>query len=100
MNLELKRGNLIYASLTQPPLEVIEDQDDLMEVIVRCPNCGQPTPFGLTRMISGYIGCDNDFKGGSCYFDDLMPRVMQAKRTGDPKYKFGPMYSIEEEKNG
>lgn len=75
----MRIGNVIIASLTQPPLEILEDHEDEMEVIVKCPNCGQPTPYGLTRMISGYIGCDNTYKGGRCYFDDLMPRILALK---------------------
>lgn len=76
---KLMQDGVIFASLTQPPLEIIEDHEDLMEVIVRCPNCGQPTPYGTTRMISGYIGCDNPYKGGICYWDDLLPRTMKDR---------------------
>lgn len=85
----MKRGGKIYASFTSPPLIVLEDNQDLMEVVVKCPNCGQPTKYGETRMISGYIGCDNKYRGKECYFDDLMPRILEAKeRTEkDPELK-------------
>lgn len=60
----------------------LETKDE-MDIIVHCNNCGQPTEYGKTRMISGFVGCDNkiiiDGKEIECYFDDLMPRVLKYK---------------------
>lgn len=62
-------------------MEVLEHNSDLMKMIVRCNNCGQPTEYGKTRMCSGFVGCDNkiniDGKLKQCYFEDLMPRVIK-----------------------
>ena len=62
-------------------MELIQDNEDIMKRIVRCNNCGQPTEYGKTRMISGFVGCDNKIningKEIQCYFEDLMPRVMK-----------------------
>ena len=72
------------------PLEVITDNDDDMLVIVKCPNCGQPTEYGYTRMISGFIGCDNLLDDGrECYFGDLQPRVMDLKENQHARYVAG-----------
>ena len=64
-------------------MEVLQENDDEMEMIVRCNNCGKPTKYGKTRMINGFVGCDNkiiiDGKEKECYFDDLMPRVIKSK---------------------
>lgn len=62
---------------------IVENNDDEMEMVVICNNCGMPTKYGQTRMCSGFVGCDNkivvDGKEIECYFDDLMPRVMRYK---------------------
>jgi len=64
-------------------MEVLEENDDEMEMILRCNNCGKPTKYGETRMCSGFVGCDNKImvngKEVECYFDDLMPRVLAYK---------------------
>ena len=81
-------------------MEILEYSDDEMEMIVRCNNCGQPTKYGETRMISGFVGCDNkiivDGKEVECYFDDLAPRVMKCHDTDDPTlrnlYTTGKLY--------
>lgn len=77
----------------------LETKDE-MDVIVRCNNCGQPTEYGKTRMISGFVGCDNkmiiDGKEVECYFEDLMPRVRKCHDSADPTlyelYRQGKMY--------
>lgn len=65
-------------------MEVVEYNEDMMEMIVRCNNCGKPTKYGETRMINGFVGCDNKInirgKEIECYFEDLMPRVIEAKK--------------------
>lgn len=77
-------------------LEILEYNDDEMEMIVRCNNCGQPTKYGETRMCSGFIGCDNKIsindKEVECYFDDLMPRIMEYKNNQYDKYREGKVY--------
>lgn len=64
-------------------MEVLEYNDDQMEIILRCNNCGKPTKYGETRMCSGFVGCDNKIlingEEKECYFDDLMPRIMRCK---------------------
>lgn len=73
---------------------------DECDLIVRCNNCGQPTLYGETRMISGFVGCDNkilvDGKEIECYFDDLMPRVVKCHNSEDPTlyniYRQGKVY--------
>ena len=44
--------------------EVLIDNEDEMEVIVKCPYCGKPTKVGDTLMISGYVGCP------ACYWGE------------------------------
>ena len=68
-------------------MEILEQNEDIMKVIVRCNNCGQPTEYGKTRMCSGFVGCDNkieiDGKEVECYFEDLKPRVMKYKNSSN-----------------
>lgn len=82
-------------------MEILEENEDKLEMIVRCNNCGKPTKYGLTRMCSGFVGCDNKIeingKEVECYFGDLMPRVMEYHDSyDDPRkyhlYKTGKLY--------
>ena len=77
-------------------MELIEDNEDPMKRIVRYNNCGQPTEYGKTRMISGFVGCDNIMKVNGkeveCYFGDLMPRVRQAHDNQTLEYRTGKLY--------
>ena len=77
-------------------MEILQYNDDEMEMIVRCNNCGKPTKYGETRMCSGYVGCDNKItvngKEVECYFDDLMPRIMEYKTNQYEKYQQRKMY--------
>lgn len=81
-------------------MELIEDNIDPMKRIVRCNNCGQPTEYGMTRMCSGFVGCDNkievDGKEIECYWDDLMPRVRKYHDSKDRSeydlYRSGKVY--------
>lgn len=77
-------------------MEVIKDNDDMLEMIVRCNNCGQPTKYGLTRMCSGFVGCDNKIRVRGveveCYFGDLMPRVIDYHDNQTREYKTGKVY--------
>ena len=87
---------------------VIEENEDLMETIVLCNNCGQPTKYGETRMISGFVGCDNkiivDGKEVECYFGDLMPRVRKCHDSNAPTlynlYLQGKMYRFRDGADG
>lgn len=50
----------IYASITQPPLKVLDKHgtDDEMEWTVECPTCGRPANYGReVFMISGRNYC-------------------------------------------
>lgn len=54
--------NYIYASLSQPPLKIIDKcgSDDELDFIVECPNCGSHVKYGTsTFMLSGHIYCDS-----------------------------------------
>lgn len=51
----------IYASLSQPPIKIIDknDSDDELDYTVECPNCGSHINYGEhTFMLSGHIYCD------------------------------------------
>ena len=52
----------IYASLSQPPIKIIDKNDstDELNYTVECPNCGCYVNYGYQIfMRSGYIYCDN-----------------------------------------
>lgn len=73
-----------------------EKTHDECDLIVRCNNCGQPTKYGKTRMISGFVGCDNKIivngKEVECYFGDLQPRVIDWKENHYDLYRKGKVY--------
>lgn len=77
-------------------MEVLQSNEDIMETIVICNNCGQPTKYGETRMCSGYVGCDNEIEINGqpklCYFDDLMPRIIFAKENDYKAYRKRKFY--------
>lgn len=81
-------------------IEILEYNENEMEMIIRCNNCGKPTKYGETRMCSGFVGCDNKIningKEVECYFDDLMPRVRKyhdsKNRDEYELYKTGKVY--------
>lgn len=55
-------NDYIYASLSQPPLKIINknDNNDVMDYTVECSNCGCYVNYGnQIYMRSGYIYCDN-----------------------------------------
>ena len=55
--------NYIYASLSQPPIKIIDkcNSEDEMDYIVECPNCGSHIKYGTsTFMLSGHIYCDKN----------------------------------------
>lgn len=85
-------------------MEVLELNDDEMEMVVRCNNCGKPTKYGMTRMISGFVGCDNiikvDGKEIECYFGDLMPRVIDWKENHYDLYRTGKVYRYRDNADG
>lgn len=81
-------------------VKVIKPHENLSYAIIECPNCGQPTWYGETRMISGYVGCDNRLPNGrKCYFGDLQPRVLFVRESDYERYRQGiNMYHIDIEK--
>lgn len=85
-------------------MEVLESNIDEMKMIVRCNNCGQPTEYGKTRMISGFVGCDNKMivngKEVECYFGDLMPRVIDWKENHYDLYRTGKVYRWRDNADG
>lgn len=88
----LNEGNQIEILDNSKYLETYDEWD----LIVRCNNCGLPTKYGETRMISGFVGCDNKInvngKEVECYFGDLMPRIMEYKNNQYDKYREGKVY--------
>lgn len=53
----------IYASLTQPPIRIIDKQgsNDEMDFIVECPNCKNHVIYGEEIfMIGGHLYCSNE----------------------------------------
>ncbi len=85
-------------------MEVLEHNIDEMEMIVRCNNCGKPTKYGETRMISGFVGCDNKIivngKEVECYFGDLQPRVIDYKENHYELYRTGKVYRWRDNADG
>lgn len=54
--------NYIYASLSQPPIRIVDknDSDDELDYTVECPNCGCYVNYGnQIFMRSGHIYCNN-----------------------------------------
>lgn len=52
----------IYASLTQPPIKIIDKQgsEDEFDFIVECPNCKNHVIYGENIfMIRGHLYCSN-----------------------------------------
>lgn len=63
---DLPLEEYLYASLSQPPIKIIErvDDNDIMSFIVECPNCKNHINYGNDIfMYKGYIYCSS--KG--CY---------------------------------
>lgn len=81
-------GKYIVISLTQPPIPIIKDDPNEMEVIIKCPYCGQETKVGLTYMISGFVGCKN------CYFEEggLFDTTRYFQKFSYPSYTDGNFY--------
>lgn len=81
-------GKHIALSVTQPPMPIIKDDPNEMEVIVKCPYCGQETKVGLTYMISGFVGCKN------CYFEEggLFDTTRYFQKFSYPSYTDGNFY--------
>ena len=53
----------IYASLSQPPIKIIDknDSDDELDYTVECPNCGCYVNYGTQIfMRSGHLYCTNN----------------------------------------
>lgn len=70
---------------------VKEHHDDYLKNIIVCPNCGQETEYGKTRMVSGFVGCDNylGISNDECYFGDLLPRVLKVREQDYGRYVKG-----------
>ena len=43
--------------------EIIEEKEDEMQTVIKCPYCGAITTVGETRMISGFVGCNKVLLG-------------------------------------
>lgn len=79
---------------------VLKDRYDLMEVVIRCPNCGKPAKYGKLQSISGYVGCNNKiYRGIKCFEDDLAPRVEHMKKYNYELYRKGiNVYHLDRER--
>lgn len=68
--------------------EIIEEKEDEMQTIIKCPYCGAVTTVGNTIMISGFVGCNN------CYWgeDGLMKTVLNLKKNSYEEYASGEFY--------
>ena len=79
---------LVFLSLTQPPIPIIKDAENEMDVVIECPYCGHITKVGDTFMISGFVGCDH------CYFapGGLQETVMYVKKNDKSNYISGKFY--------
>lgn len=54
--------NYIYASLSQPPIKILDkrNSNDELDYIVECPNCHNSVCYGTDIfMYSGHIYCSN-----------------------------------------
>ena len=53
----------IYASLTQPPIKIIDknDSEDELDYTVECPNCKRHVNYGEEIfMVSGHLYCSDE----------------------------------------
>lgn len=85
-----KDDDYLYASITQPPLKVVDKNgsDDEFKWTVICPNCGRNVNFGNeTKMRSGKIYCDYCEGNIYTYSNEMIAEVKRAT-----KYK--TIYSI------
>lgn len=68
--------------------EIIEEKEDEMETVIRCPYCGAVTTVGQTIMFSGFVGCDNCFWGEN----GLMKTVLDIRKNSYEEYLSGEFY--------
>lgn len=78
----------VLISLSQPPVEIVKDADDPMDVLIKCPYCGTLTTVGNTRMISGFVRCDH------CYFvpGGLLETTLFVREHEYENYRGGRFY--------
>lgn len=78
----------VLISLSQPPVEIVKDADDPMDVLIKCPYCGTLTKVGNTIMISGFVGCDH------CYFapGGLLETTLFVREHEYENYREGRFY--------
>jgi hypothetical protein len=78
----------VLISLSQPPVLVVKDADDPMDVLIKCPYCGTLTKVGNTIMISGFVGCDY------CYFvpGGLLETTLFVREHEYENYREGKFY--------
>ena len=68
--------------------EIIEEKEDQMQTVIKCPYCGEITTVGQTVMISGFVGCDK------CYWGEngLMKTVLNIRENDHDQYASGEFY--------
>ncbi len=78
----------VLISLSQPPVEIVKDADDPMDVLIKCPYCGTLTTVGNTLMISGFVECDH------CYFvpGGLLETTLFVREHEYENYREGKFY--------
>lgn len=78
----------VLISLSQPPVEIVKDADDPMDVLIKCPYCGTLTTVGNTLMISGFVGCNR------CYFvpGGLLETTLFVREHEYENYREGKFY--------
>lgn len=85
----------VLISLSQPPVEIVKDAEDPMDVLIKCPYCGTLTKVGNTIMISGFVGCDH------CYFvpGGLLETTLFVREHDYENYREGKFYKYGFEAN-
>lgn len=85
----------VLISLSQPPVEIVKDADDPMDVLIKCPYCGTLTTVGNTLMIIGFVGCDH------CYFvpGGLLETTLFVREHEYENYREGRFYKYGFETN-
>lgn len=80
------------SSIFGKKMKVVKSEEDDMECIVKCLNCGKEAKYGEMRMVSGYVGCNNIIIDNTICFDDLCNRVLLAKKSQSSSYGTDDLY--------
>lgn len=94
--MRINNNTMHNITLFGPKHKIVKlDPEDEMKDIVVCNHCKLETEVGNIRMISGFVGCDNeiDIHGvtNTC-FEHLRAKVMWAKEFDNETYKGNALY--------